>query len=155
MIRPPPRSTRTDTLFPYTTLFRSDHAVDRRPAFLGVRAVHPGRERHFAPQQATQVAARAVVALQVVQRRALQALGRGLQRLALPARCGPVRPRAAPTHGRPLMVPWAPDGACAGCRRGLCEGLWHISYTPFRAPGWGETGACTGAASWPFSQWNG
>src|SRR3546814_6157288 len=26
MIRPPPRSTRTDTLFPYTTLFRSVHA---------------------------------------------------------------------------------------------------------------------------------
>src|SRR3546814_3605903 len=25
MIRPPPRSTRTDTLFPYTTLFRSGH----------------------------------------------------------------------------------------------------------------------------------
>src|SRR3546814_7956828 len=29
MIRRPPRSTRTDTLFPYTTLFRSD-GVDRR-----------------------------------------------------------------------------------------------------------------------------
>src|SRR3546814_6305178 len=27
MSRPPPRSTRTDTLFPYTTLFRSDDAV--------------------------------------------------------------------------------------------------------------------------------
>src|SRR3546814_7152076 len=27
MIRRPPRSTRTDTLFPYTTLFRSDSAV--------------------------------------------------------------------------------------------------------------------------------
>src|SRR3546814_12173800 len=27
MIRRPPRSTRTDTLFPYTTLFRSRHAV--------------------------------------------------------------------------------------------------------------------------------
>src|SRR3546814_8464723 len=26
MIRPPPRSTRTDTLFPYTTLFRSNRA---------------------------------------------------------------------------------------------------------------------------------
>src|SRR3546814_14000748 len=26
MIRRPPRSTRTDTLFPYTTLFRSKHA---------------------------------------------------------------------------------------------------------------------------------
>src|SRR3546814_16284791 len=28
MIRRPPRSTRTDTLFPYTTLFRSDRAED-------------------------------------------------------------------------------------------------------------------------------
>src|SRR3546814_1261912 len=28
MIRRPPRSTRTDTLFPYTTLFRSDPASD-------------------------------------------------------------------------------------------------------------------------------
>src|SRR3546814_2025032 len=27
MIRRPPRSTRTDTLFPYTTLFRSVHGV--------------------------------------------------------------------------------------------------------------------------------
>src|SRR3546814_8502495 len=27
MIRRPPRSTRTDTLFPYTTLFRSHHCV--------------------------------------------------------------------------------------------------------------------------------
>src|SRR3546814_12355141 len=33
MIRRPPRSTRTDTLFPYTTLFRSS-----LPAFLGGRA---------------------------------------------------------------------------------------------------------------------
>src|SRR3546814_7594105 len=30
MIRPPPRSTRTDTLFPYTTLFRSEEAVPER-----------------------------------------------------------------------------------------------------------------------------
>src|SRR3546814_8663312 len=29
MIRLPPISTRTDTLFPYTTLFRSDHLVRR------------------------------------------------------------------------------------------------------------------------------
>src|SRR3546814_16189696 len=34
MIRRPPRSTRTDTLFPYTTLFRSGH----RPA------AHPPRK---------------------------------------------------------------------------------------------------------------
>src|SRR3546814_3310401 len=30
MIRRPPRSTRTDTLFPYTTLFRSGRTEDRR-----------------------------------------------------------------------------------------------------------------------------
>src|SRR3546814_15400513 len=30
MIRRPPRSTRTDTLFPYTTLFRSDTALRGR-----------------------------------------------------------------------------------------------------------------------------
>src|SRR3546814_6880046 len=29
MIRRPPRSTRTDTLFPYTTLFRSDQLVEQ------------------------------------------------------------------------------------------------------------------------------
>src|SRR3546814_7207064 len=32
MIRRPPRSTRTDTLFPYTTLFRSGGDDDRLPA---------------------------------------------------------------------------------------------------------------------------
>src|SRR3546814_15039489 len=32
MIRRPPRSTRTDTLFPYTTLFRSSSALPRRVA---------------------------------------------------------------------------------------------------------------------------
>src|SRR3546814_8159474 len=46
MIRRPPRSTRTDTLFPYTTLFRSHAAVDpavvlrdldRQPPLLGDR----------------------------------------------------------------------------------------------------------------------
>src|SRR3546814_16613109 len=31
MIRRPPRSTRTDTLFPYTTLFRSLHVAERDP----------------------------------------------------------------------------------------------------------------------------
>src|SRR3546814_222116 len=41
MIRRPPRSTRTDTLFPYTTLFRSClHTLDRCPdRLLGVAAL--------------------------------------------------------------------------------------------------------------------
>src|SRR3546814_10416450 len=43
MLRRPPRSTRTDTLFPYTTLFRSP-ALDRRLARrLGIDAVAPGQ----------------------------------------------------------------------------------------------------------------
>src|SRR3546814_1834856 len=57
MIRRPPRSTRTDTLFPYTTLFRSHdriggdrladdddrHRRDQRPRMLGE---HLGVEQH-------------------------------------------------------------------------------------------------------------
>src|SRR3546814_9043444 len=43
MIRRPPRSTRTDTLFPYTTLFRSEEIVDalrpRQPVRLAARLV--------------------------------------------------------------------------------------------------------------------
>src|SRR3546814_19419170 len=35
MIRRPPRSTRTDTLFPYTTLFRSDRAGDDTSSAVG------------------------------------------------------------------------------------------------------------------------
>src|SRR3546814_19792608 len=46
MIRRPPRSTRTDTLFPYTTLFRSGHSVARlalRHPQLCRRRATPGR----------------------------------------------------------------------------------------------------------------
>src|SRR3546814_11297231 len=39
MIRPPPRSTRTDTLFPYPTLFRS-------PAFVLLDALHDYGDEH-------------------------------------------------------------------------------------------------------------
>src|SRR3546814_7007859 len=44
MIRRPPRSTRTDTLFPYTTLFRSEHGcLDRRCQIF--HAPHAPREQ--------------------------------------------------------------------------------------------------------------
>src|SRR3546814_4097165 len=45
MIRRPPRSTRTDTLFPYTTLFRSkaDKAEERDQALADIyRVMRPG-----------------------------------------------------------------------------------------------------------------
>src|SRR3546814_16187664 len=45
MIRRPPRSTRTDTLFPYTTLFRS-RLVEGRPPAIGPRRAERGRRQH-------------------------------------------------------------------------------------------------------------
>src|SRR3546814_7539873 len=46
MIRRPPRSTRTDTLFPYTTLFRSDrHPADLEPFGQLALAGQPGSGR--------------------------------------------------------------------------------------------------------------
>src|SRR3546814_15748752 len=45
MIRRPPRSTRTDTLFPYTTLFRSPAAAMSRPAGGNRRLVGPSDHR--------------------------------------------------------------------------------------------------------------
>src|SRR3546814_3581220 len=49
MVRRPPGSTRTDTHFPYTTLFRSDRppghpSAGRGPAPLRSGAVRPGRQ---------------------------------------------------------------------------------------------------------------
>src|SRR3546814_7055970 len=49
MIRRPPRSTRTDTLFPYTTLFRSLRPVDllrrRRPGLHRLSGLRPAGGR--------------------------------------------------------------------------------------------------------------
>src|SRR3546814_2030108 len=65
MIRRPPRSTRTDTLFPYTTLFRSyyreqqqavlreQEIADDHCALQGSR--QRGRDRRFAPDNADQL----------------------------------------------------------------------------------------------------
>src|SRR3546814_14840755 len=51
MIRRPPRSTRTDTLFPYTTLFRSAVVVLRRQVDGGEQAVGEGLRRGFVAEQ--------------------------------------------------------------------------------------------------------
>src|SRR3546814_6695088 len=45
MIRRPPRSTRTDTLFPYTTLFRSEKAVRKVVTNRRRTAISPGRKK--------------------------------------------------------------------------------------------------------------
>src|SRR3546814_11177082 len=51
MIRRPPRSTRTDTLFPYTTLFRSTRSPSTNPAAMAER-ISGGRDGPF-PASAT------------------------------------------------------------------------------------------------------
>src|SRR3546814_5278074 len=51
MIRRPPRSTRTDTLFPYTTLFRSQHRQLRRHAVDLLHDLATERDAHMAGQR--------------------------------------------------------------------------------------------------------
>src|SRR3546814_9395129 len=63
MIRRPPRSTRTDTLFPYTTLFRSKPAPAPRRSLKSLEAglaLYPHFQRHISlsgPVAAAQVQA--------------------------------------------------------------------------------------------------
>src|SRR3546814_16949619 len=40
MLRPPPRSTRTDTLFPYTTLFRTIDVLDESSSRVHLNNIH-------------------------------------------------------------------------------------------------------------------
>src|SRR3546814_8710146 len=51
MIRRPPRSTRTDTLFPYTTLFRShDGSEPQIGQYIFLRPATAGQEQFLSPQ---------------------------------------------------------------------------------------------------------
>src|SRR3546814_12077728 len=47
MIRRPPRSTRTDTLFPYTTLFRSQAAADASQETIVVTGIRGSLQRNL------------------------------------------------------------------------------------------------------------
>src|SRR3546814_18544662 len=66
MIRRPPRSTRTDTLFPYTTLFRSSAIPPRRAADSPPRSPAHHRPARF---QAQHILALAVVIAAVLEAR--------------------------------------------------------------------------------------
>src|SRR3546814_5706449 len=93
MTRRPPRSTRTDTLFPYTTLFRSAPT----PAFLRARRrlVVAGAARY---RKRTRPGAKSRVDPHVGPRTQPRATGTGLR--------GPARRGTDPAAGRPAR----PDG---------------------------------------------
>src|SRR3546814_10493160 len=79
MIRRPPRSTRTDTLLPYTTLFRSGADRRRIPALL--RALPEERARSLAKEGRRRLPAGTALALRPAQprrgpRRSRRARGR-------------------------------------------------------------------------------
>src|SRR3546814_9119445 len=82
MIRRPPRSTRTDTLFPYTTLFRSYLLEHRRLVELQAdihrhRQQQRGQQERNAPAPVVELVAQQPLAAQDHQQRQEQAEGGG------------------------------------------------------------------------------
>src|SRR3546814_17683220 len=101
MIRRPPRSTRTDTLFPYTTLFRSlGGHVNHGGAALGVEVAEfaGGFRSHYSGF------AEAVMAI----------VGRGEQ----PARALPAGAASAANFPATCLRHWFPDKSPRGRRAG-------------------------------------
>src|SRR3546814_4118854 len=100
MIRRPPRSTRTDTLFPYTTLFRSRtskvslHGEERRAGDDPRRARAPfgGARRTAAPR-----------GVRVGHGRLAQHVGRGLTRRSGASDSGRLRPQRSEEHTSELQ----------------------------------------------------
>src|SRR3546814_15902544 len=114
MIRRPPRSTRTDTLFPYTTLFRSGAAeVDAAAAVAGEAAEHPvaAAPVHAAGDRRDHavVVVAAAVALEVAAQVGPPVHAVGLR-------------RAGPVHRDDVRAP-APGGQIgrASCRERVCQ----------------------------------
>src|SRR3546814_16343891 len=110
MIRRPPRSTRTDTLFPYTTLFRSDCAATSADGRGTVVAFEAGPERSSGRVRGTEALPR--------QRRVIVSTGpggaggarrTGLSFLPAPADCFAARAlcRRTVASARPPRPVWA------------------------------------------------
>src|SRR3546814_3458474 len=78
MILRPPRSTRTDTLFPYTTLFRSDRVDALSMIVHRSNARYRGREvvtkmRGLIPRQMFDIALQAAIGAEIIARESVKA----------------------------------------------------------------------------------
>src|SRR3546814_14210576 len=129
MIRRPPRSTRTDTLFPYTTLFRSaDPSAARRP------------HRLRYPAAVAAAAATGDVVERVHHRPAVHGLAAaGLRCRVLPARTGR---RAAYAGGGACVEHGLPGLVAGGQGHGRARGRPGTG-----CPGAGRRAAVLGAAA--------
>src|SRR3546814_8585020 len=97
MIRRPPRSTRTDTLFPYTTLFRGcGGRRSPRPRRRGARA---GQTRRARRPDARSDVGRAAPARRACAQPRDAAQGSAPRRTALGTRCEAARPNAVRAVG--------------------------------------------------------
>src|SRR3546814_20134265 len=96
MIRRPPSSTRTDTLFPYTTLVRSQigHACQRRPE----RPDHPATPRSPCSCEGRSPGSRST---------SFDTLGSCLRRSTSGCTCAPLTP-PTPVHAHAAPHPAAP-----------------------------------------------
>src|SRR3546814_10330642 len=107
MIRRPPRSTRTDTLFPYTTLFRS-----------------------VGPSTAAASSWLAAAAIVLAATRPLGASGRGVEEA--PSRLGPmVLALAAGASAAVVVAGPAPGGSRSEEHTSELQSLMRISYAVF------------------------
>src|SRR3546814_10047489 len=119
MIRRPPRSTRTDTLFPYTTLFRSGRSRLRQPRGRAFRLLRP------------------------------EGAVRGIRRLRPRPRPRPRPLRPLPPRTRPALAGGQRQGDALALPRGLrplCEaGRGRAVLRPPGRPGGGPGGALRAA----------
>src|SRR3546814_4711004 len=130
MIRRPPRSTRTDTLFPYTTLCRARRALN--DGSRGASHEHGTRTG----QGARRTGARAAVPADRGRRPRAAGAVAGLERLAADAGRQPARdPGAGPRHGRAIhaaRAPGRPGQARSEEHTSELQSLMRISYAVFR-----------------------
>src|SRR3546814_6635134 len=97
MIRRPPRSTRTDTLFPYTTLFRSFLEHRLNVLLVGDVGGDCGGATAFAFDLPDYLGRRSVISRQMVH-------DHGGLRAAERDCAGPTEPRGGPGHDRDLIL---------------------------------------------------
>src|SRR3546814_5919871 len=107
MVRRPPRSTLTDTLFPYTTLFRSDPRAGHARAAAWHRTAAPGRLPRAVLQQRRRPAGRQLPGAAAYPRRRALA-GAGARVLPRPR-----QPHAA-VHRAGARIPALPRSAKRG-----------------------------------------